>query len=215
MCLGAAIVAATTLIRREAPKAAPFLPLDLLRAPSFRNALLASVLCFTGQTAGLIALPFLLQHELNQSPATAALYMSTWPLGVVATAAISGRLADRFPTAWVCATGGTLLAIGLSGIALSATPAIVIAFTFLGGAGFGLFQVANNRNMFLAAPRTRSAAAGAMQGTARVTGQTAAALLAASLFALAPIHAALASALWAGAFFTLAAGALSLSRLAR
>lgn len=214
-CLGAAVVAMATLIRREAPKAAPFLPLDLLREPSFRNALLASVLCFTGQTAGLIALPFFLQHELNQSPATAALYMSTWPLGVVATAAISGRLADRFPTAWVCATGGTLPAISLSGIALSATPAMVIAFTFLGGAGFGLFQVANNRNMFLAAPRTRSAAAGAMQGTARVTGQTAGALLTASLFALAPIHAALASALWAGAFFTLAAGALSLSRLAR
>ena len=43
--------------------------------------------------------------------------------------------------------------------------------------GFGLFQTPNNRNMLLSAPRERSGAAGGMQATARLVGQTAGAVV--------------------------------------
>jgi DHA2 family multidrug resistance protein-like MFS transporter len=59
---------------------------------------------------------------------------------------------------------------------LDARPGALIGFVALCGAGFGLFQVSNNRNMFMAAPRARSSAAGGLQGTARLLGQTMGAL---------------------------------------
>ncbi len=44
--------------------------------------------------------------------------------------------------------------------------------TVIAGVGFGLFQTPNNRVLLLTAPKARSGAAGAMQGTARLLGQT-------------------------------------------
>lgn len=210
-----AALALVALVRRETPKARPLIPLDLLRSPSFRISIIASISCFTGQTAGLIALPFLLQHGFALSPATAGLYMTAWPLSVAATATLTGRAARWMPTGWVCATGGALLAIGLAALSiwpLGSDPRWLVPFTVLCGVGFGLFQVANNRNMFLAAPPQRSGAAGGMQGTARLMGQTAGAMLVAQLFALTHMSAAPQVGMGLGAALTLAAGAISLLR---
>ena len=65
------------------------------------------------------------------------------------------------------------------------SPLPLIPLMMLCGLGFGLFQVPNNRNMLLSAPRERSGAAGGMQGTARLTGQTIGAVMMSLLFALA------------------------------
>ena len=59
--------------------------------------------------------------------------------------------------------------------ALSPPDPRAIAFlvgTVIAGLGFGLFQTPNNRILLLSAPKARSGAAGAMQGTARLLGQT-------------------------------------------
>jgi DHA2 family multidrug resistance protein-like MFS transporter len=119
------------------------------------------------------------------------------------------------PTGWVCAIGAALLAAGLAAIALwpsKGDPLCLTPFMVMCGAGFGLFQVANNRNMFMAAPPARSAAAGGLQGTARLIGQTAGGVLVAQLFALVPAAAAPRIAIGLGAVFTLAAGLVSLFR---
>ncbi len=82
------------------------------------------------------------------------------------------------------------MAAGLAGTALwplNDSVAPLAACALICGAGFGLFQVPNNRNMFLAAPPERSAAAGGLQGTARLTGQTGGALLVAFVLSAAPI----------------------------
>jgi DHA2 family multidrug resistance protein-like MFS transporter len=50
------------------------------------------------------------------------------------------------------------------------------------GLGFGFFQAPNNRSMLSAAPLARSGAAGGMLATARLTGQTTGAILAAISF---------------------------------
>ena len=82
----------------------------------------------------------------------------------------------------------------------------------LGGIGFGLFQSPNNRTMFLSAPEHRSGAAGGMQGTARVSGQTAGALATALLFTVLPTAMAPRACLAIGAALALGASLVSLWR---
>jgi DHA2 family multidrug resistance protein-like MFS transporter len=218
VALAASAVAVAALIRRELPRPAPLIPLDLLRTGSFRISMIASVCCFAGQTSGLVALPFFLQHGLGQDASMTGLLMTPWPLTVAIMGPIAGRLASRVSTALLCAAGGACLAIGLAGAALSpldqGTLPLVLCVT-LCGLGFGLFQVPNNRSMFLAAPRERSAAAGGLQGTARLLGQTAGAVLMALLLAVSPLDTAPRIGLGLGALLCLAAGLVSTLRATR
>jgi len=211
----AAGVGLARLIRRESPKAAPLIPLDLLRVRQLRLAVAASVLCFTGQTAGLLALPFYLQHELGQGVMTTGFYMTAWPLAVAFAAPIVGRLSNHISANWLCAAGGVLLGMGLGAAAvwpLQHNPAPLLLFTMFCGVGFGLFNIPNNRTMFLQAPLARSGAAGGMQGTARLLGQTAGAVMMTLLFTLAAPNVAPRIGLALGAVLTLAAGAVSILR---
>ncbi|MBC7380173.1 MAG: MFS transporter [Burkholderiaceae bacterium] len=214
--LVAAGLGVVALVRREVPKEAPLIPIDLLRAATFRTSVIASVCCFAGTTMGLLALPFYLQHGLGQDMLTAGLFMTPWPLTVAVVAPFAGRLADRVPTAWLCAAGGGCLALGLAAASiwpLQGRPLALVPFTMLCGLGFGLFQVPNNRNMFLSAPRERSGAAGGMQATARLAGQTAGGVIMSLLFATASVDAAPKVGLGVGAVLTLAAGLVSTLRV--
>ena len=210
-----AIFGFVALIRREAPRTAPLIPLDLLRAGSFRISVIASICCFTGQTAGMVALPFYLQHGLHLDTLRTGLFITPWPLSVALAAPIAGRLSNRVSTAWLCAIGGAALALGLAAAALwplKGDPLALVPMVMLCGAGFGLFQTPNNRNMFLSAPRERTGAAGGMQGTARLLGQTIGAVVMTLLFTLTPVDAAPRIGLAIGAVLTLAAGLISLLR---
>ncbi len=211
---GAGFLALAVLLRREAPKAAPLVPIDLLGDRSFRISVIASMCCFIGQAAGMIALPFHLQHDFGQTPLVAGLYMSVWPLAVAVTSTVAGRLSDRMPTAWLCALGGAFLAIGLGLIALWPVqdPRPLAVFAALCGVGFGLFQTPNNRNMFLSAQPARSGAAGSLQGAARLTGQTSGAVLMTLLFGLVSLTSASRTGMAVGAAFALVAGLVSVLR---
>ena len=178
--LGAALIACAfaclvTLLWLERKSEAPIVPTDLFASPAFRVAVIASICCFIGQMLSYVALPFYLQHTLHMSPVQAGLFMMPWPAAVMVIAPISGRLAQRFKTAWLCAAGGGLLAVGLAMVGLmkdGPQHLVFLAGTIIAGIGFGLFQTPNNRILLLSAPKARSGAAGAMQGTARLTGQT-------------------------------------------
>jgi DHA2 family multidrug resistance protein-like MFS transporter len=139
--------------------------------------------------------------------------MTLWPAATAFAAPMAGRLADKVSTAWLCALGGISLAAGLMLAALWPSLPAILAGTVLCGAGFGFFQTPNNKTMLLAAPRDRSGAAGGMQGTARLSGQTAGALLMTVLFALAPAAGAPRLGLALAACFALAAGAVSFLRI--
>jgi DHA2 family multidrug resistance protein-like MFS transporter len=136
---------------------------------------------------------------------------------VVAVAGpVAGRLADRMSNGLLCAVGGIWLAGGLVLAALwplrdSLWP--LIAFMMLSGFGFGIFQTPNNRNMLLSAPRERSGAAGGMQGTARLLGQTAGSVIMALLFTLTPLDAAPRIGLAVSAVLALAGGLVSATRI--
>jgi DHA2 family multidrug resistance protein-like MFS transporter len=206
------------LVAREAPKAAPLIPLDLLRIHAVKISVIASVFCFTGQAAALLALPFHLRYGLGQSVLMTGLYMTPWPLAVAVAARVAGGWSDRFSTAWLCALGGGCLALGLAAIAFwpaSLGPAGLVPFVVLCGLGFGIFQTPNNRNLHLAAPVERSGAAGGVQATARLTGQTTGAVLMTLLFTVTSLEAAPRLGLALAAALALAAGLVSLLRRAK
>lgn len=201
------------LVRREAPKVSPLIPLDLLGQGSFRLSVIASVCCFSGQAAGLIALPFHLQHTLGLGPLQAGLFMAPWPLTAAVAAILAGRLSRPETTAWLCALGGAGLAAGLYAVSLwpAAKASIaIVPMVMLCGLGFGLFQVANNRNMFLSAPSERAGAAGGLQSLARLLGQTAGVLGVTLLFSAGPAERTPQIGLALGAALTLTAGLLSM-----
>ena len=108
------------------------------------------------------------------------------------------------------------LVIGLAGIGLlPAGPhgATFIVGTVIAGLGFGLFQTPNNRILLLSAPKARSGAAGAMQGTARLTGQTLGAVAMAAIFEIIPLAVAPEVALVLAAIFAGLAALVSLGRV--
>jgi DHA2 family multidrug resistance protein-like MFS transporter len=178
LCLGA-------LLLREAGRATPLVPLDLLGVPTFRLSVIASACAFASQTMGFVALPFLL-HDAGYATLAIGYLMMPWPLTVAFAALFAGRLSDRYPSAVLCALGGGLECAGLGLIALwpfdrsSISPFVVLMM--LGGLGFGLFQTPNNRNMLLSAPRERAGAAGGMQAMARQFGTAAGTALVALIF---------------------------------
>ncbi len=178
--LGAALIAgaapaAVALIRRELHSPVPLIPLDLLRDSSFRVSVIASITCFIGQSAAMVSLPFYLQHTLEVDDLRTGLLITPWPLAVAVAAPLAGRFANRLSGAALGGLGGALLALGLALVAswpVHGDPFALLPFVGMCGAGFGLFQVSNNRNMLMSAPSERSGAAGGTQSTARLTGQT-------------------------------------------
>lgn len=204
-----------TLVRREIPKQAPLIPLDLLRNYSFRTSILASICCFAGQMASFIALPFYFQHSLGQNAFTTGLYLTSWPLVVAIAGPLSGRFADRVSNGALCAVGGALLAAGLGLCAVWPAGAGIWAFVpflMLAGFGFGLFQTPNNRNMLMSVSYARTGAAGGMQGTARLIGQTIGSMIMVLLFARTSAAVAPQIGLWVSAALALTGGVISLSR---
>jgi DHA2 family multidrug resistance protein-like MFS transporter len=216
LLIAGSVACLLALLRIERRSAAPLVPIDLLAAPAFRFSAIASVCCFAGQTLGAIALPFYLQHGLGMTATEAGIYMIPWPAAVAVIAPISGWLADRVKTAWLCAAGGVLLAIGLVSVDLLPTDprgATFVIGTVIAGLGFGLFQTPNNRVLLLSAPKARSGAAGAMQGTARLTGQTLGAVLMAVFFGVVPLASAPEFALVLATAFASLAALVSLGRV--
>ena len=214
--LAIAVLSGAALVYREFSQEKPLIPLDLLRAPSLRISVIASICCFAGQMASYVALPFYLQRDLGLDAFTTGLYMTPLPLMVAMMAPIAGRLADRMPTAWLCAAGGICLATGFALAAawpLQRNMLPLVLFMMMCGVGFGLFQTPNNRNMLLSAPRERSGAAGGMQGTARQLGQTFGGMIMMLLFTFTSEGAAPRIGLAMSATLALTAGLVSVLRI--
>jgi len=212
---GALIVAALAclvgLVRRERGTPAPLVPVDLFAAPAFRRTVVASACTFCAQVMSFVALPFHFQIGLGSGVVATGLYMTAWPLAIIAVASFSGRLAARFAASRLCSTGTLVLAIGL--ISAAASPARlgpwpVLAAMAASGLGFGVFQPANNRLLLLSAPKARSGAAGGVQATTRLFGQTMGATAMTALFQLFAGDAAPRLGLAAAAAFALAASAI-------
>jgi len=212
--LAVGIAAGWLLVRRSLPQSRPLIPIDLLRNRLFALTIITSVASFTAQMLAFVSLPFLLQLAMHHTQVQTGLLITAWPLAVGIAAPVAGRLADRYPAAVL--GGGGLATLGAGLFLLAAIPAaasngMIVCGMALCGLGFGFFQAPNNRTLLSAAPRSRTGAAGGMLASARLTGQTAGATLAAILFSFGT--AGLDWSLWLGGAIAIAGAGVSLSRL--
>jgi DHA2 family multidrug resistance protein-like MFS transporter len=213
-CLAAGVGAGVLLVRRSLPQARPLVPVDLLRSPLFTLTVVTSVASFTAQMLAFVSLPFFFQEVLHHTQVQTGLLMTAWPVAVGVAAPLSGRLADRYPAGVLGGAGLAMLAAGLfllACLAPGAGTADIVWRMALCGFGFGLFQSPNNRTLLAAAPKARAGAAGGMLASARLTGQTAGATLAAVMFSIAA--GGLDLSLWLAGAVACAGAGVSLSRL--
>ncbi len=212
--VGAAVATGFVLVRREAVRPQPLTPVDLLKIPAFALSVAASICAFAAYMLAFIALPFWLENALHRDQVQTGLLMTAWPAAVAVMAPLAGRLSDRVSAAILGAIGMAALAAGLFLLSMlgsqPSTPDIVWPIA-LCGLGFGFFQSPNNRTMLSAAPRSRAGAAGGMLATARLTGMTGGAALAALTFRVAGDSAERID-LMIGVALALAAGVVSLAR---
>jgi DHA2 family multidrug resistance protein-like MFS transporter len=128
-------------------------------------------------------------------------------------ASFAGQLADKYSAPILSGAGLGVLALGLVSLGLmpSETTFAIAGLMAICGLGFGFFQSPNNRTMLSSAPMHRTGAAGGMLATARLTGQT----IGATIAAIALHFAAHAEtvALVVAAAFAFAGALASLSRL--
>ena len=214
--LTAAIVLGALLIRRQADHPAPMLPIDLFRRPLFALSAATSVCSFAVQGLAFVSLPFYFEDILLRTQVETGFFMTPWPLVVAIMAPIGGRLSDRYPAGILGSIGLALLCVGMGLLAtLPASPSVanIVWRMALCGFGFGFFQTPNLRTLMSSAPPNRSGSASGIVATARLTGQTTGAALAALCFALAGREGAtLALALGAG--FAAFGSVMSVLRLA-
>ena len=183
-----AIAIGLFVIRRQADHPAPMLPVDLFRRPMFALSAATAVCSFAVQGLAFVSLPFYFEDILHRTQVETGFFMTPWPLVVAFMAPVGGRLSDRHPAGLLGGLGLVLLAIGMSLLAmLPASPGIldIVWRMAICGLGFGFFQTPNLRAIMSSAPSGRSGGASGIVATARLTGQTTGAALAALCFALA------------------------------
>jgi MFS transporter, DHA2 family, multidrug resistance protein len=188
IALATALVLGFLLARRQADHPAPMLPIDLFRRPLFALSASTAICSFSVQGLGFVALPFYFEDILHRSQVATGLFMTPWPLVVAIMAPIGGRLSDRYPAGLLGGLGLVLLGLGMGLLAmLPANPGVanVVWRMVICGLGFGLFQTPNMRAIMSSAPAHRSGSASGIVATARLTGQTTGAALAALCFSLA------------------------------
>jgi DHA2 family multidrug resistance protein-like MFS transporter len=201
--------------RRHADHPAPMLPIDLFRLPVFALSAATAVCSFAVQGLAFVSLPFYFEEVLLRTQVQTGFLMTPWPLVVAIMAPIGGRLSDRYPAGILGGIGLALLGVGMTLLAmLPAAPSVAdIAWRMvICGMGFGFFQTPNMRTLMSSAPTDRIGGASGIAATARLTGQTTGAALAALCFSLAG-HGGAALALALGAGFAALGSVMSFLRL--
>ena len=164
----------------------PMISLDLFRIPRFAVAAQASVSGWSAWSIGIITLPFFLQLDYGMSPLQSGLLMTAWPLANAAVAPMTGRWSDRYAVGWIATGGLVIFTLSLVLFAYAVTnPSIplLLACSVLAGAGWGIFQTPNNREIMGSGPPEKGGSVAAIFASLRVAGQTFGASLAAIVFA--------------------------------
>ncbi len=173
-------------ILRELRYRFPMLDLNLFRHRVFAAASTATLLNFLAQFAVTFLMPFYLETLRRMSPEQTGLVLTAFPLMMMLTAPLAGRLSDRI--------GSRLLAV--SGMAVQIAALLLIARLGMGdsplriagelalfGAGNGLFSAPNNSAVMGAAPGRRRGIAGGVLAMMRYLGMALGIGLTAALFA--------------------------------
>ena len=170
-----AIVVGIFYIKSQSKAHHPILPVDLFKNRLYSMSIGTNVCSFIAQNIAMISLPFLFLTGLGFSELTTGLLMTPWPVATMIISPIAARIIEKHNPAFVAATGMLIYSAGV--VLMIFLPSHVgISDVWwrmaLCGMGFGFFQTPNNIVMVMATPVERTGAAGGMQSTARLTGQT-------------------------------------------
>jgi MFS transporter, DHA2 family, multidrug resistance protein len=214
--LAATAMAGIFLVRRQVGNPMPMLPVDLFRRPIFALSVMTSVLSFVAQGIAYVSMPFYFQNVIGISAVTTGLLMTPWPATAALIAPLAGRLADRLPAGIMAACGLAVLGSGFLLLAIvpaDASPLSIAWRIAVCGSGMGLFQQPNARSIILSAPLERTGGVGAIQGTARLLGQSIGAAFVAMIFGFLGDAYGTRAALFCAVGFTFVAVLTSLSRM--
>ncbi|QEO18017.1 MFS transporter [Acetobacter vaccinii] len=216
LLLVAGLLAGAALVRREKLAPQPILPVDLLGRSDFTMAFATGLCGFVASNFYIVSMPFMLHDTLGFGAAATGLLITPWPVGIMLSAPVIRRVADRISAGILSSIG-----LGVTGCAffllwlLPEHPSVwdIVWRTAMAGWGFGFFQPPNNRAMMVAAPAHRAGGASGMVQVARQAGQTLGAMGVAAFFAFFKVGATHYCLFMAGCVAVLAALA-SASRLA-
>lgn len=172
LAVAAALWAA--LLRMESRAAHPFLPVDLLRLPAVRWAVLTVIGFASAMFAMVFYLPIYLQVSLGLDPAESGLLLLPLTAGIVFGAMTTGRLTSRFGRPTVMPQIGLpLAAAALLGLAYApATRPVLIGLGFATGFGLGCVMSVMQIVTQIAAGPARLGAAAATMSLSRTLGSS-------------------------------------------
>jgi DHA2 family multidrug resistance protein-like MFS transporter len=182
---GMTVAAGFFLVRRQAGNPMPLFPVDLFRRPIFALSVTTSVLSFVAQGIAYVSIPFYFQNVIGVSAVTTGLLMTPWPATAALMAPLAGRLADKMPAGIMAACGLAMFGSGFLLLAFLPTDPSLSSMAWriaVCGSGMGLFQQPNARSIIMSAPLERTGGVGAIQGTARLLGQSIGAAFVAMIF---------------------------------
>ena len=185
--LALSLICGVLLIRRQKGHPAPMIPIDLFRIPIFALSVMTAICSFATQGLAYVSLPFLLIGVLGRSQVETGFLITPWPVVVAIMAPIAGSLADRYRVGLLGGIGLAIMSFGMLMLATIPRDAGVFDITWrlmICGCGFGFFQSPNMKALLLSAPSSRAGGASGMVATARLTGQTIGAALAAFCFSI-------------------------------
>lgn len=211
------IVIGVLYIRRQKSRPTPMLPVDLFGIRLYSLSIITSICSFVAQNVAMIALPFMFLSNMGFSEITTGFLMTPWPLATMIISPLAARFVERHNPGVTAAAGMAVYAIGIVLLLLlpstgSSVWNIALRMAVC-GIGFGLFQTPNNIVMVMATPIKRTGAAGGMQSTARLTGQTLGATIVSMIFSFMPaLRQSIETCLYVALIMSVTAGLFSLSR---
>jgi predicted MFS family arabinose efflux permease len=138
----AGTVLATAFVRWELRAREPMVPMHFFRSRAFSSAIVASFLFYASMYGTLFFLPQFLQVAQGYGPFGAGLRLLPWTATLFVFAPIGGNLVNRLGERPLVVAGLGLQAVGLTWIALTATPECtyvsLVAPLILAGAGVSM-----------------------------------------------------------------------------
>ena len=219
LCLVLLVLALLTgwiYVRKESKSRRPMFPVDLFRIRLYSTSILTSTCSFIALNLTMIALPFLFLSALKLSELKTGLVMTPWPLATMIVSPFAARWIEKHNAAFTAAFGMLIFMTGLLFlvfIPINAREWDIVWRMAICGIGFGFFQTPNNIVMVMATPIERTGAAGGMQSTARLTGQTFGSTMVSIVFALiVSVKQSVTVCLWVALFFAIIACVFSIDR---
>ena len=214
--LGLALLTGYLYVKRELKRDHPMMPVDLFRTRLYSTSILTSTCSFIAMNLTLISLPFLFLSVLGFSELTTGFAMTPWPVATMIVSPFAARWIEKHNAAYTAAFGMTVFMAGLVllvFIPINSDIWDILWRMAICGIGFGFFQTPNNIVMVMATPVERTGAAGGMQSTARLTGQTFGSTLVSIIFALvATTSLSVKACLWTALAFAVTACVFSIDR---